>query len=117
MGIFNNEQSFHIHKNRLPSPKRLLFDIKLGRFADLSDSRCYTFVAKWTQKIDVSGVMSRICRRRCGKPGGLQRMFGVELAAVEQQRCSAGAVTAAFDFTDEDDMVAFFVAAAVEAFE
>ena len=95
----------------------MVFSAKMCRFSGLSDSRCYTFVAKLACKTVQIGPDRPLCRRHCSKPGGLQSMFGVELAAVEQQRCSAGAVTAAFDFTDEDDMVAFFVAAAVEAFE
>ena len=44
-------------------------------------------------------------------------MLGVVAPAVEQQRRGAGAVRAALHFADEDHVVAFLVAAAVEAFE
>ena len=42
---------------------------------------------------------------------------GVESAAVVEQRVGLVAVAAAFDFADKDDVVAFFVAAAVKAFK
>ena len=44
-------------------------------------------------------------------------MLGVEVPAVEEQRRHARAVGAALDLADENDVVAFLVAAAVEAFE
>jgi hypothetical protein len=48
---------------------------------------------------------------------GLQRMFGVKLAAVIQQRRRPRAMVAALDFTDKNDVVAFFIAATVKAFK
>lgn len=46
-----------------------------------------------------------------------QKMFGVELAAMKQQRRGTGAVAAAFHLTDKDHMVALFITAAVKAFK
>ena len=47
----------------------------------------------------------------------LQGMLGVELAAMEQQGRGSGPMFAAFDFAHKDDMVAFFIAAAIETFK
>ena len=44
------------------------------------------------------------------------RLRGVIVAALKDQRFFRG-VSAALDLTDEDDMIAFFISAAVEAFE
>ena len=44
-------------------------------------------------------------------------MFGIEPAAVEQQRRSAGAKAAALDLAHENDVIALLIATAVEAFE
>ena len=55
---------------------------------------------------------------RAGVGGrGLERVLGVEAAAVEEQGGAVGVAPAAFDLTDEDDVVAFGVLAAVEALE
>src|SRR3569832_1917757 len=57
-----------------------------------------------------------IGRRSAGCPR-LERVFRVIAAAVKEKRRRARAPRAAFDFPDEDHVIAFLVAAAVEAFE
>ena len=44
-------------------------------------------------------------------------MLGIKLAAMKQQWRSIGAVVTALDFTNKNNVVALFVAAAVEAFK
>ena len=44
-------------------------------------------------------------------------MLGVELAAVKQQRRNAWTLFAKLHFANEDHVITFFVAAAVEAFK
>ena len=56
-------------------------------------------------------------RRRLGRDELTTRQLREVAAAVEDQRLRAFAQRAALDFADEDDVVAFFVAAAVEALE
>src|SRR6185369_5103240 len=53
---------------------------------------------------------------RAGKPA-LQRQLREVASAVEDQRLGARASLARLDLADEDDVVAFLVAAAVEALE
>ena len=68
------------------------------------------------QVAQVAAHEARVRRLR-GRAVGLQRVLGVELAAMEQQRRGVRAVAAALHLADEDDVVALLVAAAVEAFE
>ena len=44
-------------------------------------------------------------------------MFGVELAAMKQQRRCAFAVAAAFNFANKNHVIAFQVTASVKAFK